>query len=120
MPRSEWDPSKLPALLKCMTLAIFRKNGGKESKRFTDALDAARSTLVKLKFAVPVSKDNSLKLFKLTSAGLRKNTDHLQDRAKHVQFDRLFLRYRSLIEVDELREEGEELKGDEKKEPIVE
>jgi hypothetical protein len=103
-----------------MTLAVFRKNKGKESKRFTDALDAARSTLAKLKFAAPVSKNNSLKLFKLTAAGLRKNNDHLQDRAKHMQFDRLFLMYRSLIEVDELREEGEELKGDEKKEPVVE
>lgn len=120
MPRSEWDPAQLPAILKCMTLAIFRKNKGKESKRFTDALDAARSTLVKIKFASSRSKDNSLKLFQLTAAGIRKNHEHLQDRAKHQQFDRLFLRYRSLIELDELREEGEELKGDEKKEPLDE
>lgn len=120
MPRSEWDPSKLPALLKCMTLAVFRKNKGKESKRFTDALDAARSTLVKIKFATAGSKDGPLTQFRLTAAGIRKNNTHLQDRAKHNQFDRLFLRYRAYIEVDEIREEGQELEGDEKREKTEE
>jgi hypothetical protein len=115
MPRSEWDPSKLPAILKCMTLAVFRKNKGRESKRFADALLAARSTLVKIKYATGGSKDGPLSQFQLTAAGVRKNKDHLQDRAKHLQFDKLFKRYRAFIEIDEKRDEGEELKGDEEK-----
>jgi len=115
MPRSEWDARKLPAILKCMTLAVFRKNKGREGKRFADALMAARSTLVKIKFATPDSKDGPLVRFRLTAAGARKNRDHLQDRAKHLQFDKLFTRYRASIEIDEIRNEGEDLEGDEKK-----
>ena len=115
MPRSDWDPKKLPALLKCMTLAVFRKNKGREGKRFADALLAARSTLVKIKFATAASKEGPLEKFQLTAAGIKKNHKHDQDRAKHNQFDKLFLRYRADIEIDEIREEGKEVKGDEKK-----
>ena len=115
MPRSDWDPKELPAILKCMTLAVFRKNKGKESKRFTDAMLAARSTLVKIKFATAGSKDGPLSSFQLTAAGIKKDREHRQDRAKHIQFDKLFLRYRVFIEVAEIREEGKDLKGDDKK-----
>lgn len=107
MPRSEWNPDNLPAILKCMTLAIFRKNTGRESKRFTDALAAARSTLVKIKFATPASKEGPLSEFRLTAAGMKKNRTHQSDRAKHIQFNKLFDRYRAYIEMDELQDEGE-------------
>ena len=115
MPRSEWDPKHLPALLKCMTMAVFRKNKGKEDRRFTDALAAARTTLVKIRYATASSLKGPLESFQLTAAGLKKNKDHLADTSKHLQFNKLFLRYRSLIEVEEKRRGKEDLKGDDKK-----
>lgn len=115
MSRSDWDPGKLPAILKCMTLAVFCKNKGREGKRFTDGLLAARSTLVKIKFATAASKEGPLERFQLTAKGLKKNRKHEQDRSRHNQFDKLFLRYRADIEIGEIREEGEDVKGDEEK-----
>jgi len=90
-----------------MTLAVFRKNKGQEGKRFTDALLAARSTLVRIKYAAP-PKEGPLAAFKLTAAGMKVNRKHENDRAKHLQFDRLFLRYRADIEVQQIRDSGED------------
>jgi hypothetical protein len=91
-----------------MTVAIFNKNSGSEKKRFLDALGAARSTLTKLRYATVQSKDGLLSQFRLTSKGLARDRLHRSEgRSKSALFDKLFKKYRSELEVEEIKETGE-------------
>ena len=105
MPRAEWNPRLVSNLLKHMTIAVFKKNTGREVDRFLDALCAARTTLVKLGMATGPVK-GSLKGFTLTSKGAKQDREHRKEgRDKSRQFDALFKKYRSELEVDEVKDD---------------
>jgi hypothetical protein len=102
----EYPASRLPALLKHMTLAIFKKKKGQEKQRFLEAFEIARHQLVQYGYLTAVSKSGPLKMIKLTGKGIKKSAEHdRESAAKERAFAQLYEQYRASLEVQESEEE---------------
>lgn len=90
----------LPALLKHMVLAIYKKKGTGASA-FAAAMDIARSQLVEHGYLTLPSKEGPLSRLRLTAKGQRKDAEHRADKArarKMGAFKTLYEKHRSTYE----------------------
>jgi hypothetical protein len=88
--------TKIPALLKHMTVAIFKKggiDGSTEKDQFISAWNIARFRLVQYGFLAEGSQEGEVSKMRLTGKGLKREAEHRResDRGqKEVLFDKMF------------------------------
>lgn len=71
----------LPVLVRHMVLAVY-KNKGTGAKAFFAAMDITRGKLVEYGYLTPPSEKGPLERLRLTSKGIRKNAEHMQDKGR--------------------------------------
>jgi len=98
------EPDALPAILQHMVLAIYKKRGTGE-KPFIAAMNIARWSLVKNGYCTPPSEAGPLERLRLTTAGQKRNADHLKDKdhvRRAAQFKKLYMQHRAAYELADM------------------
>jgi hypothetical protein len=104
----EFPPDQLPRLLTHMVVAVFKKMRGGERAKFISAMKISRARLVELRYLTPPSLEGPLDRIHLTSAGSEKNRPHMtESRAKQVEFNKLYAKYRADLEVKAMKTDPE-------------
>ena len=105
----EFPASRLPALLRHMTMAIFENLSGSQRKRFLSAFEISRSRLTEWGYLTPPSKSGPLEGITLTSKGIKQNRKHLNEgRKKNMAFEQYYEAYRADIEMKTAKKDSEE------------
>lgn len=89
----------IPAVLRHVTLAVFKKLRGDDEHRFKEAFTIARAQLAKYGYLVPESETGSVEHIKLTAKGLKRDQKHLREGSKGRLKD---LRFMELYRASEL------------------
>lgn len=113
MSRSEINTRAIPAIVKHMTVAIFKKLSGSEKKKFLEAIKIARASLLNNKLTQD-RLSQGFDALRLTAEGMKRNREHLTDNGQASrQFDYWLKRYGSSLVVATLPETGTDKVGTE-------